>query len=188
MRTVTVIGGGVAGLQAGVFTAKAGEDTLILDTDETLVYNTANIQNLVGHESIGGHELIRNGRDKLEEFNGELKEEKVEKVEETDKGFLVTTEENEYETEYVVIASAGIHDYAEPLDLKFEDGVEGMYMMDEHIKTDDSNKAVGIEKVYVAGLANTWEYQVSVALGDGAKAAVNLLTDKYGEPYEDHDT
>lgn len=58
-------------------------------------------------------------------------------------------------------------------------------MMEQHIVTDDSNKAS--ENVYAAGLANSWEYQSSVALGDGAKAAVNLLSDKYGEPYEDHD-
>lgn len=188
MKTVIVVGGGLSGLQAGVFTAKAGEETLVLDTDESLVYNTSNIQNLVGHDSVSGEELLRSGRDKLEEFGGEFKQEKVESVEETEEGFLVTTEESRYESEYLVLASAGIHDYADPLDLEFEDGVEGMYMMDEHVRTDESNKVTGTEKIYAAGLANTWEYQVSVAIGDGAKAAVNLLTDKYGEPYEDHDT
>ncbi|EGQ42968.1 MAG: hypothetical protein J07AB43_09570 [Candidatus Nanosalina sp. J07AB43] len=85
----------------------------------------------------------------------------------------------------MVIASAGKYDYIE-LDLDYEDGVEGMYMMDEHIKTDDSNKAA--ERVYAAGLANSWEYQTSTAIGDGAKAAVNLLSEVYGEPYSDHST
>jgi len=188
MKTVTVIGGGISGLQTAVFTAKAGEETLVLDTDETLVYNTSNIKNLLGHESVSGQELIENGKKKLERFNGELKQEKVESVEKEGEKYVVKTEENRYETEYVVIASAGIHDYAEPLNLEFEEGAEGMYMMDEHIRTDETNKAVRTEKVYAAGLANTWEYQVSVAIGDGAKTAVNLLTDKYGEPYEDHDT
>ncbi|MFB6147595.1 MAG: FAD-dependent oxidoreductase, partial [Candidatus Nanohaloarchaea archaeon] len=70
MKDVIVIGGGVAGLQAAVFTAKAGEDTLVLDTDETLVYSTSNIQNLVGHDSIGGQELIRKARNKLSDFEG----------------------------------------------------------------------------------------------------------------------
>jgi hypothetical protein len=36
-------------------------------------------------------------------------------------------------------------------------------------------------------LANTWEYQTSVAIGDGAKAAVNLISDRRGEAYIDHD-
>lgn len=187
MKTVIIIGGGLAGLQAGVMTAKAGEETLVLDTDESLVHNTSNIKNLVGHDSVSGQELLRNGRQKLQDFGGEYREEEVRKVEKEEDSFRITTEEDEYESEYVVLASAGVHDYEE-LDLEYEDGVEGPYMMERHVKTDDSNRALGTEKVYAAGLTNSWEYQTSTALGCGAKAAVNLLTDLYGEPYTDHDT
>ncbi|MFT4867655.1 MAG: thioredoxin reductase (NADPH) [Candidatus Nanohaloarchaea archaeon] len=188
MKTVIVIGGGVAGLQAGVFTAKAGEETLVLDTGESLVHNTSNIQNLIGHDSVAGQELLRSGENKLEDFGGEKKEEEVEEVTETDKGFKVVTDENEYEAEYLVAASAGDLSYLEKLEVEFEEGVEGPYMMDKHVKTDESNKSVSVDNLYSAGLANSWEYQTSVAIGDGAKAAINLLSDKYGEPYEDHDT
>lgn len=184
MKDVIVIGGGLAGLQAAVMTAKAGEETIVFDTGESLVLNSSNIQNLVGHDSVAGNELLTSGKNKVEEFNGEIKEEKVEKLERTDSGLKITTEGSEYEAEYVVIASAGELEFIE-VDLDLEDGVEGPYMMEQHIVTDDSNKAS--ENVYAAGLANSWEYQSSVALGDGAKAAVNLLSDKYGEPYEDHD-
>jgi thioredoxin reductase len=186
MTHIIVIGGGVAGLQAATFTAKAGEKTTVLDTDESLVQNTSNIQNLIGHDSIGGHELLRRGRDKVEEFGGEILNEKVTDVDRTDDGFKVITEDGEHEADYIILATAGTHDYMKNLDLEFEDGVEGPYMMDEHVVTDDRNKAA--EEVYAAGLTNTWEYQTSVAIGDGAKAAINLLSDLYGEPYEDHDT
>lgn len=185
MKDVIVIGGGLAGLQAAVFTAKAGEETLVLDTDESLVYNTSNIQNLIGHDSIAGNELLKKGREKLENFDGELVEAEVESLERLEEGFRIETEEDDFEAEYVVLASAGMHDYID-IDVEFEDGVEGMYMMDEHVVTDDSNKAA--ENVYAAGLTNTWEYQTSVAIGDGAKAAVNLLSDKREEPFQDHDT
>lgn len=188
MKTVIVVGGGVSGLQAGIFTAKAGEETLVLDTGESLVFNTSNIQNLIGHDSIGGHELVRNGKEKLEDFGGDLSEEEVEKVEKNGDGFKVTTSENEYESEYVILATAGNHEPFEALNLEYEEGVEGPYMMEKHVITDQHNKAKGMERVFVAGLTNTWEYQVSVAIGDGAKAAVNMLTHKYGEPFEDHDT
>lgn len=185
MTKIIIIGGGVAGLQAGVFTAKAGEETLVLDSGESLVLNTSNIQNLITHDSISGQEVLRKGRQKLEDFGGEFKEEEVEKLERTGEGFLVKTTEEEYECDYVVIASAGSHEYIE-LDLEYVEGVEGPYMMDEHIETDDSNMAA--EGVYAAGLANSWEYQTSTAIGDGARAAVNLLSDIRGEPFTDHDT
>ncbi len=185
MKDVIVIGGGIAGLQAAVFTAKAGEETLVLDTGSSLVLNTANVKNLIGHDSISGKELLKKGKEKLDSFNGELKEEEVTNVERTDEGLKVETGNNEYTAEYIVIASAGELDYLE-LDLEYEDGVEGPYMMEQHVVTDDSNKAA--ENVYAAGLADSWEYQTSTAIGSGAKAAVNLLSDKYGEPYTDHDT
>jgi len=185
MADVIIIGGGVAGLQAGVFTAKNGEETLILDSGESLVLNTSNIQNLITQDSIAGNEVLKKGKEKLEDFGGEFREEEVKTLERTDEGFRVETNEDEYNPEYVIIASAGNHDYID-LDLDFEEGVEGPYMMEEHIKTDDSNKAA--EGVYAAGLANTWEYQTSTAIGDGAKAAVNLLSEIKGEPYTDHDT
>jgi len=185
MKDVIVIGGGIAGLQAAVMTAKAGEKTLVLDSEESLVLNTSNIQNLLGHDSVSGKELLKSGKQKIEEYNGEIKNEEVKKVERTDSGLKIETGESDYSAEYVVVASAGDLSFIE-LDIEFEEGVEGPYMMDKHLLTDDSNKAA--DNVYAAGLANTWEYQTSVAIGDGAKAAVNLLTDKYGEPYEDHDT
>ena len=185
MRTVTVIGGGIAGLQAAVFTAKAGEDTLVLDNSQSLVENTSNIQNLIGHDSVAGHELLNSGEEKMDEFGADLKEETVEKLEKTDEGLKIVTGEDEYVSEYVIIASAGIIDYIELDEVEFEEGVEGANMMDKHVVTDDSNKAA--ENVYVAGLANTWEYQTSICIGDGAKAAVNLLSDLRGEPFVDHD-
>ena len=186
MRKITVIGGGLAGLQAAILTSKAREDTLVLDTDESLVHNTSNIQNLIGHESIGGQDLLKSGKQKLNDFGAEFKEEEVTEIKRTEEGFKILTENEEYRSEYIIIASAGVHDYLNELDLEYEDGVEGPYMMEQHIVTDDQNKAS--EGVYAAGLANSWEYQSSTAIGDGAKAAVNLLTEINGEPYTDHDT
>jgi len=37
MKDIIVIGGGLAGLQAATMTAKAGEETLVLDTGEYVV-------------------------------------------------------------------------------------------------------------------------------------------------------
>lgn len=186
MKDVIVIGGGVAGLQAGSFTAKAGEETLVLDSGQSLVLNTSNIQNLIGHDSISGSEILKKGKEKLGEFEGEFREEEVEKVERTDEGLKVITSKEEYEAEYIIVASAGMHDYLEELDLDFVEGRDDPYLMDEHIDTDEDNRAA--EKVYAGGLARYWVHQTAFAIGDGTKAAANLLSEKYGEPYQDHDT
>jgi thioredoxin reductase len=185
MSRIVVIGGGIAGLQAGVFTAKAGEETIVFDTGESLVKNTSNIQNLIGHDSIGGQELLKKGKDKLETFDGEFVKEEVVNVEREDEGFTVETDDSEYSADYIVVASAGNLEFVEDL-VEFEDGVEGPYMMERHVVTDEENRAA--EGIFAAGLANSWEYQTSTAIGDGAKAAVNLLSDLRGERFTDHDT
>ncbi|ERG97430.1 MAG: thioredoxin reductase [Haloquadratum sp. J07HQX50] len=190
MRNVLIIGGGVAGLQAGVFTAKAGLDTLVLDSESPLVHSTDKIQNLLTEERIGGEEIIETGRDRVQAFDGDIEEATVTRLvrESTPGPLSVTTESGESHTgEAVIIATANEFDLLAPLsdEIEYTDGLEGKFTMEKHIQTDDSNRAT--DNVYVAGLANTWEYQTAVAIGDGAKAAVNLISDRREEAYIDHD-
>ena len=190
MYDVIVIGGGVAGLQAAVFTAKAELETLVLDDGTPLVASTDKIQNLITEERIAGEEIIQTGRERAAAFGGELAEATVTRLErQADPPALaVTTETGTTHTATaVVVATAGALDFLAPLadELAYTDGREGEFTMDQHVVTDDANRAT--DGVYVAGLANTWEYQTAVAIGDGAKAAVNLVSDRRGEAYVDHD-
>ncbi len=98
----------------------------------------------------------------------------------------MTTAEDQYEAEYVIIATAGMKDYLEPLDIEFKEGKEGSYWMDRHVATDEDNRVM--DGLYAAGLARYWVYQTAFALGDGTKAAINVLSDIRGEPFQDHDT
>ncbi len=190
MRDVLVIGGGVAGLQAAVFTAKAGLDTLVLSGGEPLVCSTDKIQNLVTRDRIAGDEIIETGQERVRAFGGDIGETAATRlVREGRPGpFTVTTEDAAtHSGETVIIATANEFDFLEPLrdELTFTSGPEGEFTMEQHIETDDANRAT--ENVYVAGLANTWEYQTAVAIGDGAKAAINLISDRRDEAYIDHD-
>jgi len=190
MREVLVIGGGVAGLQAAVFTAKAGLDTLLLSGDEPLVCSTDKIQNLVTQERIAGDEIIETGRERVRSLGGEIKDTTATNLmrESRPGPFTATTDTAEtHTTESVIIATANEFDFLEPLreELEFVSGRDGEFTMERHIETDEANRAT--DNVFVAGLANTWEYQTAVAIGDGAKAAVNLISDRRDEAYIDHD-
>lgn len=182
---VVVIGGGLAGLQAGIYTAKAGEETIVFDGGDSWVAKTGDVQNLLGFETVSGSHLLERGREQFVAFGGEYVTETVTRVERVGDEFLVTTDADDYASEYVIVATAGSYEYLAPLELTFEDGVDGQYYVERHVSTDAANRAA--DGIYVAGLANTWEFQSAVAIGDGAKAAVNLLREKRGEPYMDHD-
>jgi len=190
MRDVLVVGGGVAGLQAAVFTAKAGLDTLVLSGGEPLVRSTDKIQNLVTRDRIAGDEIIETGRERVRSFDGDIEDATATSLarQERPGPFTVTTDRDEtYSGDAVVVATADDFDFLEPLgdEIEYTSGREGEFTMERHIETDEANRAT--DNVYVAGLANTWEYQTSVAIGDGAKAAVNLVSDRRGEAYVDHD-
>ncbi len=190
MRDTLVIGGGVAGLQAAVFTAKAGLDTLVLSGGEPLVCSTDKIQNLVTRDRIAGDEIIETGRERVRAFGGDIQETTVTSLarEETPDAFTVTTEDaGTYSGETVIVATADEFGFLEPLsdEIEYTSGRDGEFTMEKHIETDEANRAT--DNVYVAGLANTWEYQTAVAMGDGAKAAVSLISDRRDEAYIDHD-
>ncbi len=190
MHDVLVVGGGVAGLQAAVFTAKADLDTLVLDDDQPLVRSTDIIQNLVTHETIAGDEIIETGHERVQDLGGAVETATVTALERdgTPGPLTAITEDGAaHDGRRVVVATAGEFDYLDPLDdeLTYESGREGEFTMERHLQTDDANRAT--DGVYAAGLANTWEYQTSVAIGDGAKAAVNLVSDLRDEAHVDHD-
>lgn len=187
MRDIIIAGGGVAGIQAGVFTSKADQDTLIIDSGESLVLNTSNIKNLIGHDSISGSELLKKGKNKFKDFGGSIKDDEVVEVVEKEDHISVECKNNDYKAKYLIVATAGDLSYLEDT-VRFEEGEDGPYLMERHVKTDHKNKAKGTDRIYAAGLANTWEYQTAVAMGDGGKAAVNLMSKIKGEPFEDHDT
>lgn len=182
---VVVVGGGVAGLQAAIYTAKAGERTVVLDAGDSWVEHTSDVRNLLGFESVAGEALLEGGHEQLSTFGGVVARATVAEVERTDDGFVVFTDGDPYHGQYLIVASAGTLEPFESLDVAFVDGVEGQYYMDRHVATNDANRAA--DGVYAAGLARSWEFQTAVAIGDGARAATNLLAEKYGEPYMDHD-
>lgn len=190
MYDVLVIGGGVAGLQAAVLTAKADMETVVLSGGNPLVCSTDKIQNLVTRERISGEEIIETGRERVRSFGGEIVETTVTELTRDDhpKPFTATTDGGEtYTGDTVIVASASEFGFLTPVsdEIEYVDGREGEFTMERHIKTDEANRAT--ENLYAAGLANTWEYQTSVAIGDGAKAAVNLVSDRRAKAYVDHD-
>ncbi|MFT4923653.1 MAG: thioredoxin reductase (NADPH), partial [Haloarculaceae archaeon] len=47
-RDVCIVGAGPAGLTAGIFTARAGLDTLVVNTDAPILERNAHLENVPG--------------------------------------------------------------------------------------------------------------------------------------------
>ncbi|GAA0539964.1 FAD-dependent oxidoreductase [Halorubrum ejinorense] len=179
MTNVAIVGGGPAGLSAGLFASKNGLDTVLFDTDGTWMHK-AHLFNYLGVGSVGGSEFMATARQQVDDFGVDRHQgEKVTGVEAVGDGFTVTTEDEEYEADYVVLATGANRDLAESLGCEFDD--------DDTVSVDLSTET-SVDGVYATGaMARAEEWQAAISAGDGAAAALNILSNEKGEHYHDFD-
>ena len=180
MTDVIVVGGGPAGLSAALFTAKNGLETKVFDTDKTWMHK-AHLFNYLGIESIDGTEFLERSREQVEGFGADLhQDEEVTAVESTGDGFAVTTEDDEYESSYIVFATGTKRGLVKDLGVEFTD----LAVVDVDVTMETS-----VEGVYATGaMVRVEEWQAIISAGDGAAAGINILSKEKGEKFHDFDT
>ena len=177
--TVIVVGGGPAGLSAALFTAKNGLETTVFDTDETWMHK-AHLFNYLGIGSVGGSEFMATARQQVDDFGTDRRQgEEVTSVEDADDGFVVETDDGTYEADYVILATGANRDLAADLGCEFTD---------EELVDVGVNMETSVDGVYATGaMVRPEEWQAAIAVGDGAAAALNILSSEKGEYYHDFD-
>ncbi|WP_227380049.1 NAD(P)/FAD-dependent oxidoreductase [Haladaptatus halobius] len=181
MVDVIVVGGGPAGMSAALFTSKNGLDTTVFDTDQTWMHK-AHLFNFLGIRSIDGDVFMQRAREQATMDHGvDLYEGiAVSTVEKTDAGFTVSTDEDEYEAPYVILATGAKRDLAEDL---------GCAFTDEDVVDVDVTMETSVENAYATGaMVRAEEWQAIISAGDGAAASLNILTKEKGEHFHDFDT
>jgi len=178
MADVAIVGGGPAGLSAGLFAGKNGLETVLFDTDDTWMHK-AHLFNYLGVGSVGGSEFMATARQQVDDFGVDRHQgEEVTGVAESGDGFTVTTEDGEYEAEYVVLATGASRDLAEALGCEFDGD-----LVDVGVSMETS-----VEGAYATGaMVRAEEWQAVISAGDGAAAALNILSAEKGEHYHDFD-
>jgi thioredoxin-disulfide reductase len=106
MKDLIIIGGGPAGLTAGIYGARKNLDTLLL-TDNFIgqMGNAGIIENWPGEREITGPELIDNFKAHLDGYGVNAKEERVLEVNKQGEDFKVKTEENLYQAKAIIVAT-----------------------------------------------------------------------------------
>ena len=177
--TVIVVGGGPAGLSAALFAQKNGLETTVFDTDETWMHK-AHLFNYLGIGSVGGSEFMATARQQVDDFGTDRRQgEEVTSVEDADDGFVVETDDGTYEADYVILATGANRDLAADLGCEFTD---------EELVDVGVNMETSVDGVYATGaMVRPEEWQAAIAVGDGAAAALNILSSEKGEYYHDFD-
>ena len=178
MPEVIVVGGGPAGLSAALFTAKNGLETTVYDTGETWMHK-AHLFNYLGVGSIDGSAFMQTAHQQVRDYGVEVVETAVEDVGVTDGGITVETADGSTTAAYVVLATGADRSMAEAL---------GCAMTDEDTVEVDLSMATSVDGVYATGaMVRAQEWQAVIAAGDGATAALDILSQEEGEHFHDFD-
>jgi thioredoxin reductase len=179
MPDVIVIGDGPGGLSAALFLAKNDKDVVVFGQDKTAMH-WALLSNYLGFPEIHGSELQRVGREQVIAKGGTIRNERVDTVAKGQADFTVTLESGERLTaKYLVLSEGKSPRLANMLGLE--------HSPDKGVAT-DRNGASSVEGVYVVGrLARPGRSQAIISAGDGAAAAIDILSREKGADVTDWD-
>jgi thioredoxin reductase len=175
---VLVVGGGPAGLSAALFTRKNGLETTLFDTDATWVHK-AHLFNYLGVGSIDGSSFLETARSQVDSFGVDrVQGVEVTDVSTTDEGFTAETDEGEYAADYLILATGANRELADALGCAFDGDLVDV----------DVTMETSVENAYATGaMVRAEEWQAIISAGDGAAAALNVLSKEKGEHFHDFD-
>lgn len=184
MYDIVIIGAGPAGASAAIFTAKAGQKTLVIDNDKSIT-KRAWVENHYGVTEITGPDLVDIGKAQAKKQGAELVQDTVTSIAKVGETFKLSTESGQaYEAKHVIVSTGISTELAEAAGLKTKDGTE------PRIKTVYDVDAAGktnVAGIWAAGTAAGVSVHTIITAGDGAKVAINVLSEIKGERYVDHD-
>lgn len=168
---VTIIGGGPAGLTAGVFTARAGLDTLILQADEPILRRNAHLENIPGFPAgINARRFLDMTREQATRNGCDYRDATVTRVDPIADGMQIETEEATIDSKFVICCSWSDSTYLSHLD--------GVGLTTRGSKTYvavEENGETGVEGLYAAGRIAGKRHQTVVSAGDGANVALEVI-------------
>ncbi len=188
MFDVIVIGGGVAGGSAAMYTAFAGLKTIVFDTEESQLFETESIRNYPGIMQTSGRQLWQTIQKQALSFGAVWSGARVVSLNKTDNGYCVTTEAGKtYDGRYVLIGTNLATALLESLDFPLE--------INEHVPSRKIKQVTGVsfdgetpmENVYIIGLNAGMPSQAVIASGQAVYVAVHVISKERGKPFMWHD-
>jgi thioredoxin reductase (NADPH) len=178
---VLIIGSGPAGLSAGIFTGRAGLDTLIVNDGNPILRRNAHLENYPGFPAgVNSRLLLDMMGDQAERAGCQRREARIVALTPTDDGFVAETATDETLTAtYVIAATKNTVDFLAEID-----DVEIIERGKPFVETDDRGWT-GVPGLYAAGRLALQPYQTIIVAGHGASVGVAVIEDSDVPFYHD---
>lgn len=183
MYEVAIIGAGPAGASAAIFTSKAKKQTLLLDSEEGMT-QYALVRNHYGVKDIEGPDLVDIGKEQAAGFGAEIVKATVTDVEKVSNGFKLVTNQGEFEARYVIFATGEQIELAKKAGLNTKDATEPEI---SEVVDVDAEGRTNVKGIWAAGTVAGCSVHTIVTAGDGARVAINVISEINGKRYVDHD-
>lgn len=186
MYDVAIVGGGPAGASAATFTARAGLQTVLIDADAGMT-RRAMVKNHLGlPEGISGPELVENGKLQAARAGAEVVQAKVAELKKQgDQDFVLRTEDGKsFEAKQVVLTIGANAELARVAGISTKPGTEPRI---KEVVDVDREGRTSMPGVWAAGTAAGMSVHTIITAGDGARVAINLISENKGERHVDHD-
>lgn len=183
-QRVVIVGAGVSGLTASIFTARAGLDTLVLDGGESILRRNAHIENFPGFPAgVNSRTLLDLVERQAGRSGATIHDGYVESVAlsegDDERRFVVTTDEGNFETDFVVGASKSNPEYLSDLDVeRLQRGSK------EYVEVDQFGRT-SVDGLYAAGRLAERYHQAVVSAGHGATVGITVIEDSDVPFYHD---
>jgi len=180
MPDVIVIGDGPGGLSAALFLAKNKMDVVIYGQDTTAM-NYALLKNYLGIAEMLGSDFQKIARAQVEAVGGRIRTDRVQTVAAGNDGrWNVVLQSGDTATcRYLILSEGKAPRLAQQLGLVFDEATG--------IPT-DKNARTRLDTVYVVGRsARPGRSQAVISAGDGAAAAIDILSREKNESFLDWD-
>jgi thioredoxin reductase (NADPH) len=176
---VVIIGDGPGGLSAALLLAKNGLDVVVYGEDKTAMH-WAQIKNYLGVPEIHGSQFQKLARDQVASFGARIQNQHVESVSKASSGFTVTLAGgSSVGARYLILSEGKQPKLAQQL------GVE----LDGTRAVTNRDGKTSVDGVYAVGrLARPGRSQAIISAGDGAAAALDILSAEKGKEFMDWDS
>jgi thioredoxin reductase len=178
MALVLIVGDGPGGLSAALFLAKKGSGVTVFGQDKSDMHR-AMLYNYLGIPEIAGSEFQKIAREQVQKFGASIQDLQVTEIERTSEGFTVVTEDGtRHHGKYLILAEGKRLELSKSLNLPTtSDGVAV-----------DGPGYTTIDGLYVVGRSQgIARSQAIISAGQGASAALDILSTEAGKDVNDYD-
>ena len=188
MLDVLVIGGGISGGSAAIYTAQGGLKTAVIDSGKSQIKQVSKLFNYPGIKEINGSELLENIKDQALDAGTEWNEDAVETVKKNESGYsVILTGGKELHAKYLIIATNLQTSLLESLGFELS--------VNEKVPSGKIKKVLDVEpdgttklpNLYITSLLAGLSSQSVIAAGHGASIGISIVTKETGKTYMWHD-